>query len=725
MLRLISHRIFKFSGQPMCHITLAAYFVMSFSNISLCQTDNCGDGAPACDIDAIDGFMGDNTMAMGATGDTICINGEDQLIQNAIWFSFVAGNTEMTVDYILTNCVQGTTGCTGDGVQIAIWSGCPSSGTCVAGSADCITTDGSVNLSGLDIGGVYNFVLDGCCGSTCTVELDITVSDWSFDIPNTSDITVTSDVDPRACEAIAPNVFCPGQDIFFIAEGDNGIIDMDDVGATFSWTIDGPNPSSVQWDAVVASGNGPNINYGTVGVDATPGNNIVAMIFDEVGTYEVCLTEVSTYCDVSIGGDVCHSITIMNLPVQDFGEYDLCYTAMAIDGDEFIPPPFTDPGSGIIYEWSAGESIGIADILASNGLLTYTIGDCCLIEQQIRINLVGSIDPGVVEIPLYVCQIPYTYNVNGESIIIDDIESFSNYNEQLFGASDTQDYNGNICDSLIVINAVRIELADSVIVESTPNGISIFLDIYRTDGEDFELIDANYTWRDTLTGLVVGTGNPVILPSGLHYCVYDGLVLDVLTGDEVPCSGILGSYIILNDIEDCIIDLQDDIISSNANELIEINILDNDIFPNEYDIQLVGSNLPAIDSIDLDNSGNLSLILNNDFSEQLTLSYEVCSPDCIECETADIIIRNAILENLIFTNVISPDNDGQNDILRFNTDDVIPDSKITIYNRWGDAIYSEENYTNEWNAEGYPGGIYFYVLEVNGIIIKKTLTVLK
>jgi len=527
----------------MRNLLLTFSFLLLLTTISYSQTDNCGDGAPACDFDAIGDFDGDNTMAMGTTGGDMCNGGT---IHNAVWFSFVAGNTEMTVDFILTNCVQGTTGCTGDGVQIGIWSGCPGNGgTCVAGNSDCITADGSLDLTGLEIGGVYNFVLDGCCGSTCTVELDVSADQWVFDVPDVGDIEVESYLDSRSgCDEIAPDVYCPGQEIFFAAIGDNGIINMEDVGAEFEWSIDGPDPGSVSWDAVIESGNGPDVSYGTVGVDGDPGGNIVTMIFDETGVYEICLDEAATFCDASIGGSVCHTITIVNLEEQNFGEFDLCYVAMAIDGDEFSPPIFTDPATGVEYEWNDGDAIGIADILANNGLINVTVGGgCCPIDQVIQINLVGSIEPGVVEIPLYECQLPYTYNVNGESIEIDEIESFIGYEEQLVGASETQDFEGNNCDSLIVINALLIELQDSLIIECIPGGgIQVFADIYRVDGEDFDLVSSNYVWRDSLTNMVVGMGNPVILPQGGYVMEYSGFVEDALTGNETECSGIVGTY---------------------------------------------------------------------------------------------------------------------------------------------------------------------------------------
>ena len=89
------------------------------------------------------------------------------------------------------------------------------------------------------------------------------------------------------------------------------------------------------------------------------------------------------------------------------------------------------------------------------------------------------------------------------------------------------------------------------------------------------------------------------------------------------------------------------------------------------------------------------------------------------------IIRNS--EDIIFkqTSYITPDGDGVNDVLRFTDSFSLFNSEIYIYNRWGDEIYHTRNYQNNWDADGYPDGVYYYVLMYNGNEYKSSITVVR
>ena len=86
---------------------------------------------------------------------------------------------------------------------------------------------------------------------------------------------------------------------------------------------------------------------------------------------------------------------------------------------------------------------------------------------------------------------------------------------------------------------------------------------------------------------------------------------------------------------------------------------------------------------------------------------------------------------VITYNFISPSNgDKKND--RFIIHNIVhyPNSKLTIINRHGRAVYSSIGYQNDWQGEDINSGIYFFIIELNEPrnpvpSIKGTLTVFK
>ena len=71
---------------------------------------------------------------------------------------------------------------------------------------------------------------------------------------------------------------------------------------------------------------------------------------------------------------------------------------------------------------------------------------------------------------------------------------------------------------------------------------------------------------------------------------------------------------------------------------------------------------------------------------------------------------------LVF-NGVSPDGDGLNDYWHIENIDKLPDAqpnKVTIFNRWGDSLWSANNYdnvTNVFTGGDLPAGTYFYKIE--------------
>jgi gliding motility-associated-like protein len=74
------------------------------------------------------------------------------------------------------------------------------------------------------------------------------------------------------------------------------------------------------------------------------------------------------------------------------------------------------------------------------------------------------------------------------------------------------------------------------------------------------------------------------------------------------------------------------------------------------------------------------------------------------------------------TELITPNNDGKNDVLFLSFVAQYPNHKLSIFNRWGSLVYEKKNYQNDWSGiantgalagkgEKLPVGTYFYIFD--------------
>ncbi len=68
----------------------------------------------------------------------------------------------------------------------------------------------------------------------------------------------------------------------------------------------------------------------------------------------------------------------------------------------------------------------------------------------------------------------------------------------------------------------------------------------------------------------------------------------------------------------------------------------------------------------------------------------------------------------IFYNVITPNNDNRNDAFVIGNLNWYPENELKIYNRWGQEVYQNSNYQNNWQAEKLSAGVYYYFFTANG-----------
>ncbi len=71
-----------------------------------------------------------------------------------------------------------------------------------------------------------------------------------------------------------------------------------------------------------------------------------------------------------------------------------------------------------------------------------------------------------------------------------------------------------------------------------------------------------------------------------------------------------------------------------------------------------------------------------------------------------------VIDSVSVPNIITPNGDNMNDFLFFKNLDQYPGSRLVIYNRWGNLLYEDANYLNNWNAMNVSDGTYYFVLYV-------------
>lgn len=122
--------------------------------------------------------------------------------------------------------------------------------------------------------------------------------------------------------------------------------------------------------------------------------------------------------------------------------------------------------------------------------------------------------------------------------------------------------------------------------------------------------------------------------------------------------------------------------------------------------------------------GTESTSFNNNSPSQ-TISGDLAGSDCQNGYTVVVSASNICGSDVTevsvsldpclveYPNIISPNGDNVNDIFNVNGLEnylALGNVKLQVFNRWGGLVYEDENYKNDWKAEGVEDGTYYYVI---------------
>ncbi len=106
---------------------------------------------------------------------------------------------------------------------------------------------------------------------------------------------------------------------------------------------------------------------------------------------------------------------------------------------------------------------------------------------------------------------------------------------------------------------------------------------------------------------------------------------------------------------------------------------------------------------------------------------------CTYSDSVNICIIEDPFSLILPINLITPNDDGQNDVLLFRGLEAFPDNRLRIYSRWGAVIYDKDGYQKDnilfdgtRSGEPLPPDTYYYILEIDDkIIFKQNLTIVR
>ncbi|PPL01079.1 gliding motility-associated C-terminal domain-containing protein [Parapedobacter indicus] len=147
-----------------------------------------------------------------------------------------------------------------------------------------------------------------------------------------------------------------------------------------------------------------------------------------------------------------------------------------------------------------------------------------------------------------------------------------------------------------------------------------------------------------------------------------------------------------------------------SGESTQINVLENAL-PGSSPI-VVGSvrvvRQPSNGTVEVNADGSITYTPNPGFVGEDSFEFEIADENGL-VSSAKITIT-VTPKPLRIPNVFTPNGDGQNDVFEIEGIEAFDRIEVIVVNRWGNEVYRNDNYKNDWNGGDLNEGTYYYRL---------------
>jgi gliding motility-associated-like protein len=169
---------------------------------------------------------------------------------------------------------------------------------------------------------------------------------------------------------------------------------------------------------------------------------------------------------------------------------------------------------------------------------------------------------------------------------------------------------------------------------------------------------------------------------------------------------------------------QDAFLLEETEQEIHINVLENDLVPNDYFSWVEILTAPAEGILNPLDSGSFSYQRPfSDFRGKVDFDYLLCyetenCPALCDTSRAEIeIFIDPLNPNLFIPDGFTPNNDGKNDVFEIRGIEQYPENELIIFDRWGNLVFEAKPYQNDWKGDyknqALPEGTYYFVLKTD------------
>jgi gliding motility-associated-like protein/uncharacterized repeat protein (TIGR01451 family) len=275
------------------------------------------------------------------------------------------------------------------------------------------------------------------------------------------------------------------------------------------------------------------------------------------------------------------------------------------------------------------------------------------------------------------------------------------------------------CSDVTATSQMNIVVGQAIIVnagndQTIPPNTSTLLQGIASGGTG----GFGYSWQPATMLIDASSDHPetVILDNDVTFIL---TVTDLLTG----CQNTDTVKITINEGVQKI-NARNDHDTTAVNIPVTAHILTNDSYSRNLPVTITLCGGPENGHATVLSDSTIRYNPNQGFSGIDSLCYILCYDQYPElCDTAEVYIfisTDSPVNWLIIRNIITPNNDGSNDVWYIDGIEEFPDNSIQIFNRWGDKVKAFEHYDNVnqvWKGDNFkgeplPDGTYYYILTI-------------